>query len=155
MSLGRTAHGQDATGVRFLQDCIAGIAAFRRGHLLPEGWAVSEHGRNTELGILLRVNGRGMNKQDRARVLVDDVANAVIQKLGLTNLRCSHHDDVPHLGVGKCVHWLLQIWGTGSAPRAGFGGTLRRQAAFDFCPLADREIVRRRHAGQSLAHRSV
>ena len=128
------------------------VAAFRRGDLLPQSRAVAQHRRDTELGIFLRVNGCGMNEQNRAGVLVNDVADAVIQKLGLADLRCGHHDDVPPLWVCESVHRLTQIGGALRAPRAGFGCTLGREAALGFCPLGDCEIIRRRHASQRLAH---
>ena len=128
------------------------VAAFRRGDLLPQSRAVTQHRRDTEFGILLRVNGRRMNEQNRAGVFVNDVADAVVQKLGLADLRRGYHDDVPHLWVCESVHRLTQIGGALRAPRAGFGCTLGRKASLGFCPLGDREIIRRRHTGQRLAH---
>ena len=97
------------------------VAAFRRGDLLPQSWTVAQHRRDTELGILLCVDGCGMNEQNRAGVLVNDVADAVIQKLGLADLRCGHHDDVPNLWVRKSVHRLAQIRRALCAPRSGLG----------------------------------
>lgn len=97
------------------------VAAFRRGDLLPQSRAVAQHRRDTELGIFLRVDGCGMNEQNRAGVLVNDVADAVIQKLGLADLRCGHHDDVPNLWVRKSVHRLAQIRRALCAPRSGLG----------------------------------
>ena len=82
------------------------VTAFRCGDLLSQSRAVTQHRRDTELGILLRVNCCGVNEQNRAGVLVNDVADAVIQKLGLADLRCGHHDDVPNLWVRKSVHRL-------------------------------------------------
>ena len=97
------------------------IAAFRCGNLLPQRRGVAQHWRNTELGILLRVNGRGMHEQNRAGVFVDDVADTVVQKLGLADLRRSYHDNVPHLWVCKRVHRLAQIRRALCAPRSGLG----------------------------------
>ena len=128
------------------------VTAFRCGDLLSQSRAVTQHRRDTELGILLRVNCCGVNEQNRAGVLVNDVADAVIQKLGLADLRCGHHDDVPNLWVRKSVHRLAQIGRALRTPRAGFGCALGREAAFGFCPLGDGKVIRRRHTGQRLAH---
>ena len=128
------------------------VTAFRRGDLLPQSRAVTQHRRDTEFGILLRVNGSRMNEQNRAGVFVNDVADAVVQKLGLADLRRGYHDDVPHLWVCESVHRLTQIGRALRAPRAGFGRALSRKAAFGFCPLGDRKIIGRRHTGQRLAH---
>lgn len=128
------------------------VTAFRRGDLLSQSRAITQHRRDTELGILLCVDGRRMNEQNRAGVFVNDVADAVVQKLGLADLRCGHHDDVPHLWVRKSVHRLAQIGRALRTPRAGFGRALGREAAFGFCPLGDGKVIRRRHTGQRLAH---
>ena len=128
------------------------VTAFRRGDLLPQSRAITQHRRDTEFGILLRVNGRRMNEQNGAGVFVDDIADTVVQKLRLADLRRGYHDDVPHLWVCESVHRLAQIGCALRTPRAGFGRTLSGEAAFGFCPLGDRKIIGRRHTGQRLAH---
>ena len=128
------------------------IAAFWRCNLLTQRRAVAQHRSDTELGILLRVNGGGMDEQNRAGVFVDDIADAVIQKLGLANLRCSNHNDVPYFGIGESVHRLSQIRGALCTPRSGFGCAFCGQAALRFRPLTHCEIIWRRHTCQRFPH---
>ena len=148
VGLGGAAHRQDAAGVCLLQDGVSAVAALGVRHLLFEGGAVPDHRSDTELGVLLGVNGRGVDEQDGAGVLVDDIADGVVEELRLSHLGRRHHDDAVHPGVGKSVHRLPEVRGAVGAPGAGLGAGLGGQAAVFLRPFRHGQVVRRFHAGQ-------
>ena len=78
VGLGRAAHGQDTAGVSLLKHRVPAIPALGRGHFPAQRGTIPNHWRNTELGILFSVNGSGMNVENTAWVLVDDVADNII-----------------------------------------------------------------------------
>ena len=135
-----------------MQNGIAAVAALWIADLLTQRGAIADHRRDAELGILLCVNGGRVDKQDRARVLVDHIADAVIEKFGLADLGCGHHDDVPHLRVCPCVHRLAEVRGALGTPGAWFGSTLGRQAAVLLRPFGHGQVVRWKHSGHCLGN---
>ena len=131
-----------------MQNGIAAVTALGVADLLSQRGAVADHRRDAELGILLCVNGGRVDKQDRAGVLVDHIADTVIEKFRLADLGRGHHDDVPYFWVGPCIHRLAEIGGAFGAPRSGLCGALGRQAAILLRPFGHGQVVRRLHAGQ-------
>ena len=127
--LGGAAHRENAAGIGFLQDRVAAVAALRRRDLFLELRTVAEHRGDTELGVLRGVSVCRVDKQDRAGVLVDDVADTVVQKFGFADLRRGDHHDMPHLRIVEAVHRLHEVRRPGVAPRAGLGRGFSGQAA--------------------------
>ena len=99
MSLCGAAHCEHTTGERLLQNGVSAVPALGILHLAPQCLAVPDHGRDTQLGVFLGVDGRRLDEEDAARILIYDVADAVIDEFALANLRRSDHDNATHLRI--------------------------------------------------------
>ena len=149
------AHRQHAAGVALLENGVAALPALRVCDLAFQHLAIPHHRSDAELGELLRVLDRRMDVQDRARILIDDVADGVQLELALADLGAGDHDDQLQLRVGKGIHRLFQVRGAGCAPRSRLCAALRRQASFSVCPLRYGNIFRSHKAGDGRGDRSV
>ena len=86
MRLGRSAHGQDAAGITFLQNRVAAVPALFLRDLGPQCRAVSYHGGDTELAVLLGIRHLGMDEKNTAGVNVNGAAYDIVFKLRLADL---------------------------------------------------------------------
>jgi hypothetical protein len=118
--LGGAAHGQDAAGVRLLKNSVAAVSALALCNLCPERGAISYHGGDTQLAVLLGISLNRVDKKDGAGVDVNRSADDVVLKLALADLRGRHDNDVVDVRVRVCVHDLDQIGRSAVAPAALF-----------------------------------
>ena len=143
------AHGQHTAGERLLENGVAALPALGVCHLCPEGLAVPHHWGDTELGKLLGVVDGGVDVENAAWVLVDDVADTVQLKFRFAHLGGGNHDQQFHLWIGEGVHRLFQIGRPGRAPGPRFRRALRGEAALFVGPLGDGDVLGRRKGGDS------
>ena len=146
MGFCRAAHRENAAGVGLLQNGVVAVAALGVADLFPQRRTVSDHRRNAEFGILFRINGRWMDKEDRTGIFVNDVANDIVQELGFADLRRGDHRNMTDAGIGKGVHRLAEIRRALGAPRSRLCRTLRRQPAVLFRPLCHGQVCGRQHS---------
>ena len=142
------AERENAAGVGFLKDGVAAVPAFGWGYLPAQGRSIPDHGSDAEFGILLRVDGRGVDEQDGAGVLVYDVSNDVVLQLGFSHLGGRDQDLPPDLRVREGIHDLPEVRRPADAVGAGFRAAFRGQTALFLRPLRYRQILRRLHPGQ-------
>lgn len=140
--LGGAAHGQDAAGVRLLQNGVAAVSALALCYLCPQGRTVSYHGSDTQLAVLLCISLNRVDKKDRSGVNVNRSADDIVFKFALADLRGRNDNNVMDARVRVCVHDFHQIGRSAVAPAALFSRCFRGQDAVLCCPLADGHIGR-------------
>ena len=153
--LGGAAHGQDAAGVRLLQNGVAAVSALALCHLCPQGRTVSYHGSDTQLAVLLGISLNRVDKKDRSGVNVNRSADDIVFKFALADLRGRYDNDVMDARVRVCVHNFHQIGRSAVAPATLFSRCFRGQDAVLCCPLADRHVGRRANSCHQLRHQSI
>ena len=155
MGLCGAAQRQDAAGVGLLENGVAAVPAFAGGYLPAQDGCVPQHGSDAQLGILLRVNGGGVDEQDRAGVLVNDVPDDVVLQLGFSYLRGGDQDQPPDLRVGEGVHNLPEVGRPGDPVLTNLRAALRRQPALFIGPFRNGQVFRRAHPRHHLGEQFV
>ena len=121
------AEGENAAGVGLLKNGVAAVPAFGGGYLPAQDRRVPQHGGNAQLGILLRVNGGGVDEQDGAGVLVNDVSDDVVLQFRFSHLGGGHQNQPPDLRVGEGVHDLPEVGRPADAVGSDLRAALRGQ----------------------------
>ena len=124
-------------------------------YLAFQARAVAQHRRDAQARELLGVIQRWMDEDDRAGVLIHDVAQGVKLHLCLADLRRSHDDYLAHLGVAECPHRLAHVGRSARPPRTGFGGAFGGQSAVSVRPLVHADVLGRLEVAHRAGDRAV
>ena len=149
------AQRQDSAGVCFLKQRVSAVPALGGRDLPAQRGAVPDHGGNAQLGELPGVDGGRMDKEDAARILVNDISQHIVDDLCLAYLGRGHENDVADLRVAEGVHDGPEIGRPAGAPQPRLSAGLRGEVPLALRPLGHRQVLRRFHPGQDFGSDTV